>query len=131
MRVLILGDQGAVLDRLRSRITIFWPAEIPVKIAPVFCVVADEAIEAVKEYRPDILLLSFAQKREENAGRKVAEWIDRKYRKPILVAAHSDNTEEEMRQLFEGIRCVSYCIPGDRIKSFIEDCVIKPPSDGT
>jgi hypothetical protein len=114
-----------VLERLERRIGIFWPPDIPVKTAAVYCAWADEAIEAIKEYQPDILLLNYAFRGDEKTGRDVARWIDQTYRTPIRVAAHSDRSEEDLRQLFRGTECVKYFICGDRIKEFIEDCTRK------
>ena len=48
MKILIVDDQGSVLERLKGRIGIFWPPDIPVKTAAVFCAWADEVIEAIK-----------------------------------------------------------------------------------
>ena len=122
IKILVVDDQGPVLEWLERRIGIFWPPDIPVKTVAVYCVTADEAIEAIKEYQPHILLLNYAFQRDEKTGRDVARWIDQKYRTPILVAAHSGRSEEDLRQLFRGTECVKYFICGDRIKDFIEDC---------
>ena len=130
IKILIVDDHGSVLERLERRIGIFWPPDIPVKTTAVYCAGADEAIEAIKEYHPDILLLNYAFRGDEKTGRDVARWIDQKYRTPIRVAAHSDRSEEDLRQLFRGTECVKYFICGDRIKEFIEDCTRKEKADG-
>jgi len=127
VKVLIVSDLGSVLDRLQGRLSIFWPPEKPVKITPVYCAWADEAIEAIQEYRPDILILTYAFRKDEKTGKDVARWIDENYRKPILVAAHSDDTEDELRELFSGTQCVKYFIAGDRVRDFIENCVTTRP----
>ncbi len=121
IRILIVDDHGPVLERLKGRIDIFWPPDIPVKTAAVHCVGADEVIEAIKEYQPDILLLNYAFRADEKTGRDVARWIDQNYRTPIRVAVHSDRSEEDLRQLFRGTECVKYFICGDRIGEFIEE----------
>lgn len=131
MQILIVDDRGPVLERLESRIAIFWPPDIPVKTTAVYCAWADEVIEAIEEYRPDILLLNYTFRHDKKTGKDVALWIDRNYRKPIFVAAHSDNTEEDLRLLFSGTECVKYFICGDRIKDFIEDCIRIDKSDGS
>ena len=130
IKILIVDDQGAVLDRLKKRIAFFWPPDIRVKTTAVYCAWADEAIEAIKEYRPDILLLNYAFRKDEKTGRDVARWIDQHYRTPILVAAHSDRSEEDLRQLFSGTECVKCFICGERIKEFIENCTRKEKADG-
>ena len=130
MKILIVDDQGSVLERLKGRIGIFWPPDIPVKTAAVFCAWADEVIEAIKEYHPDILLLNYAFKNDEKTGRDVARWIDQNYRIPIRVAVHSDRSEADLRALFRGTECVKYFICGDRIKEFIEDCIRNEKADG-
>ncbi|OFV91785.1 MAG: hypothetical protein A3H95_02365 [Acidobacteria bacterium RIFCSPLOWO2_02_FULL_64_15] len=91
----------------------------------MYCLSADEAIEAIQEYQPDILLLNYSFRGGDKTGRDVALWMDRNYRSPIRVAAHSDRSEEDLRQLFKGTECVKYFISGDRIKDFIEDCTRK------
>jgi hypothetical protein len=121
VKILIVDDTGSVLEKLEGRIGIFWPPDIPVKTVAVYCGWADEAIEAIKEYQPDILLLNYAFRRDEKTGRDVARWIDQNYRTPICVAAHADRPEEDLRQLFRGTECVKYFISGDRIKDFVED----------
>ena len=130
-KILIVDDDGSVLERLERRIDIFWPPDIPVKTAAVYCAWADEAIEAIKEYQPDILLLNCAFRNDEKTGRDVARWIDQNYRTPIRVAVHSDRSEEDLRQLFRGTECVKYFISGDRIKDFIEDCTRKEKAEGS
>ena len=129
-KVLIVDDRGPELDRLKRRIDLFWPPEIPVKTSAVYCAWADEAIEAIKEYRPDILLLNYAFRGDEKTGRDVARWIDQNYRTPIRVAAHSDRSEEDLRELFRGTECVKDFISGDRIKEFIEHCTSKEKAEG-
>ncbi len=129
--ILIIDDHGSVLEWLKRRIGIFWPPEIPVKTSAVLCAWADEAIEAIKEYKPDILLLNYTFRGDEKkTGRDVARWIDQNYRLPIRVAAHADRSEEDLRQLFRGTECVKYFICGDSIKDFIEDCTRKEKADG-
>ena len=130
VKILIVDDQGSVLDWLKRRIEIFWPPDIPVKTTAVYCVWADEVIEAIKEYQPDILLLNYAFRNDEKTGRDVARWIDQNYRTPIRVAAHSDRSEEDLRQLFSGTECVKYFICGERIKDFVEECTRKEKADG-
>ena len=122
IKILIIDDQGAVLERLKRRIGIFWPPDIPVKTVAVYCAWANEAIEAIEEYRPHILLLNYAFRHDEKTGRDVARWIDQNYPRRMLVAAHSDRSDEDLRQLFSGTECVKYFICGDGIKEFIEDC---------
>ncbi len=122
IKILIVDDHGSVLDRLKRRVGIFWPPDIPVKTIAAYCAWADEAIEAIREYQPDILLLNYAFVKDEKTGRDVARWIDQNYRTPIRVAAHSDRSEEDLRQLFTGTECVKCFIYEDRIKEFIEDC---------
>ncbi|MBI2149208.1 MAG: hypothetical protein HYU27_01205 [Acidobacteria bacterium] len=129
MQILIVGDHGPTLEKLESRIAIFWPPDIPVKTTAVYCAWADEVIETLTEYWPDILLLNFKFRHDERTGKDVALWIDQNYRQPILVAAYSDNTEEDLRQLFSGAECVKYFIRGDRIKDFIEDCITKDKAE--
>ena len=130
LKILIVGDQGSVLERIEGRMRIFWPPDIPAKTVAVFCASAVETIEAIKEYRPDILLLNDAFRKDEKTGRDVARWIDQSYRTPIRVAVHSDRPEEDLRQLFSGAECVKYFISGDRIKDFIENCTRKERADG-
>lgn len=125
MKILIVDDQGSVLERLKRRIDIFWPPDIPVKISAVYCAWADEVIEAIQEYQPDILLLNYAFRGDEKTGRDVARWIDQNYRAPIYVAAHSDRSEEDLRQLYKGTECIKYFICGDRIKAFVENITTK------
>ncbi|MBI4204675.1 MAG: hypothetical protein HY527_06585 [Betaproteobacteria bacterium] len=129
-KILIVGDHGSPLERLKGRFDIFWPPDIPAKTTAVYCAWADEAIEAIKEYRPDILLLNYAFLQDEKTGRDVARWIDQNYRTPIRVAAHSDRSEEDLRQLFAGTECVKDFICGDRIKEFVEDCTREEKADG-
>ena len=122
VRILIIGDYGAVLDRLKQRIALFWPPEIPVKTVAMYCGWAEEAVGAIKEFQPDIILLNYKFRHdEERTGRDVALWIDRNYGKPVRVAAHADRSEEDLRQLFSGAKCVKYFLCGERLKEFIED----------
>jgi hypothetical protein len=116
-----VGDRGLVLEWLENRIAVFWPPDIPVKTTVVYCAWADEVIETVQEYEPDILLLNYPFVRDEKTGKDVARWIDHYYRKPILVAAYTDRPEEDLRPLFKGTECVKYFICGDRIKDFVEE----------
>lgn len=125
IKILIVDDQGPVLEWLQGRIGIFWPPDIAVKTTAVYCAWADEAIEAIKEYQPDILLLNYAFRHDERTGRDVARWIDQNYRSPIRVAAHSDRSEEELRQLFSGTECVKYFISGESVRDFVEECTRK------
>ncbi len=122
MQLLIVGDQGSVLDRIENRIGIFWPPEIPLKTTAVYCGWAQEVIETVGDYRPDILLLNCVFRHDIETGKDVALWIDRNYRRPILVAAHSDRPEADMREFFRGTECVKYFISGDSIRDFVEYC---------
>ena len=130
MKIVIIGDQGPVLERLERRIDIFWPPDVPVKTVAVHCAWADEAIEAVKEYQPDVLLLNYAFRRDEKTGRDVVRWIDQNYRLPIRVAVHSDRPEDDLHQLFSGTACVKYFISGDNIKDFVEDCARREKAEG-
>jgi len=131
IKILIIDDQGAVLEKLKRRIGFFWPPDIPAKTVAMYCAWADEAIEALKEYQPDILLLNYAFRKDKKTGRDVALWIDQNYRRPIRVAAHSaDCSEEDLRQLFQGTECVKYFLCGERIRDFIEDCTRKESADG-
>jgi len=131
IRILIIDDQGAVLEKLKRRIAIFWPPDIPAKTVAMYCAWADEAIEALKEYQPDVLLLNYKFRRDAKTGRDVALWIEQNYRKRIVVAAHSaDYSEEDLRQLFQGTECVKYFLCGERIRDFIEDCTRKESADG-
>lgn len=124
IKILIVDDKGSVLEKLDGRIKIFWPEDVPVKATPIYCAWADETIEAIQEYQPDILLLNYKYIRDEKTGKDVALWIDQNYWKPIYVAAHSDLPEEEMREHFKGTRCIRYFISGDGIKAFIENAVL-------
>lgn len=121
VKIVIIDDHAPVLERLKGRISTFWPPDIPVKTTAVYCGWAEEAVEAIKEFQPDILLLNYAFERDQKTGRDVARWIDRNYRAPIDVAIHSDRSEEDLRQLFSGIKCVKYFISGDRVRDFIDD----------
>src|SRR3990167_5427512 len=89
-RVLILDDRGPVLERLQSRFDVFWPPEIPVKTLAMYCAWGNEAIEAIKEIQPDILVLNHVFRKDEGAAREVTQWIDQKYPAPLIVAVHSD-----------------------------------------
>ena len=129
-RVLIIGDEGAVLQKLRARVELFWPADISVKTVAVFCGWADEAIVSIADYRPDVLLLNHAFRRDEKTGRDVARWIDEHYGAPIHVAVHGDLAEAELRQLFEGVRCVSHFISGEGVREFIRDCTRRASAAG-
>jgi hypothetical protein len=123
-RALIIGDEGTVLAKLRARVELFWPADVPVKTLAVFCGWADEAIDSIEDYRPDVLLLPHAFRRdEEKTGRDVARWIDEHYRAPIYVAVHGDLAEAELRQRFEGIRCVRYFLSGEGVRELIRDYI--------
>lgn len=124
-RILIVGDTGPAMEKLRNRITVFWPSDMPVKTTPVYCAWAEEAIEAIKEYQPDILLLNDVFRRDDKTGRDVARWIDQHYHSPIRVAAYSDRPEAELRQLFSRAKCVKYFISGDRVRDFVDDCLRK------
>ena len=128
--LVIVGDNGSVLERIVGRIGIFWPPDIPVKTTAVYCAWADEAIETVKEYRPDILLLNETFRKDEKTAKDVARWIDQNYRKPIRVAVYSDRSEEDLRRFFTATECVKYFICGDRIRDFVEDCTRKGNADG-
>ncbi|MCC6850280.1 MAG: hypothetical protein IT294_17450 [Deltaproteobacteria bacterium] len=128
-RILIVGDEGPVLAKLRARIELFWPAEIPMKIVAVFCGWADEAIDSIADYRPDILLLAHAFRRDEKTGRDVARWIDEHYQAPIHVAVHGDLAGAELRQLFEGARCVTHFISGEGVRDFLRDCIPRERSE--
>lgn len=125
VKILIVDDRGSVLEWLKGRIEIFWPADVPFKATAVFCGWADEAIEAIKEYRPDILLLNYAFRGDDKTGVDVARWIDRNYRARMRVAVHSDRAEDELRELFKGTECVKHFISGDRVKEFVEACTRK------
>ncbi|MCC6764131.1 MAG: hypothetical protein IT293_05660 [Deltaproteobacteria bacterium] len=129
-RVLVVCDDPAVLAKLRARVELFWPADIPVKTLAVFCGWADEAIDSIKDYRPDVLLLTHAFRRDEKTGRDVARWIDEHYRAPIHVAVHGDVAEAELRRLFEGVRCVSHFIAGEGVREFIRDCTRPERAEG-
>ena len=129
-KILIVDDHVPVLEWLERRIGIFWPPDIPVKTAAVFCAWADETIEAIKEYQPDILLLNYAFEHDEKTGRDVARWIDQNYRTPIRVAVHSDRSEDDLRQAFRDTECVKYFICGDRIKDFIENYTSEGKANG-
>ncbi len=122
MEILIVGDTGSVLERIKNRIDLFWPPGIPVKATAVFCGWAEEVIEAVGEYRPDVLLLNYSFRGDQRTGKDVALWMDRNYRRPIRVAAYGDQPEDELRQLFAGAECVKYFISGDRFRDFVEYC---------
>ncbi|MBI4520340.1 MAG: hypothetical protein HY701_05860 [Gemmatimonadetes bacterium] len=129
-RILIVGDKGSVLEFLQGRIDFFWPPDIPGKTTAVFCAWADEAIEAIKEYEPEVLLLNYAFRADEMTGKDVARWIDRNYRAPIRVAAYSERPDEDLRELFKGTECVKHFILGDRVKEFVEECTRKEKADG-
>lgn len=131
-RILILDDRGPVLERLQSRIEIFWPSsDIPVKTLAMYCGWGNEAIEAIKEIRPDILLLNHVFRKDDGGAREVTRWIDQHYRAPLLVAVHSDQPEDEVRQFFADAACVKYFICGDLIRDFVEYCLSKRTADGT
>ena len=127
MVIIIVDDQGAVLDRIKKRIEFFWPPDIPMKATAVYCGWAEEVVETIKEFRPDILLLNCVFKKDnKRTGKDVARWIDQNYKRPMLVAAHSDRPEEEIREFFSGTQCVKYFISGDRFRDFVEYCTQKP-----
>jgi len=130
-RILIVGDRGPVLEWLQGRIDIFWPPEIPVKTLAMYCAWGNEAIEAIKEYQPDILLLNHVFRQDEGAAREVARWIDEDYSAPFVVAVYSDQPEEDVRTFFAGARCVTYFICGDRLRDFVEYCISRRTADGT
>jgi hypothetical protein len=121
-KILIVGDQGAVLERLEGRVRLFWPADVPAKTVAVYCGWAEEAIEAVKEYQPDILLLNHAFRNDEKTGRDVARWIDENYRRPLRVAVHGDLPQAELRRLYAGAECVTHVMSGEGVRDFIEGC---------
>lgn len=129
-RILIVDDRGPVLERLQSRIDIFWPPDIPVKTLAMYCAWGNEVIEAIREYQPDILLLNHVFRQDEGAAREVARWIDQNHPADMLVAVHSDQPEEDVRQFFAGVACVKYFLCGDRVKDFIEYCLSKRTADG-
>ncbi len=123
--IIIVGDHGAALEHAKKRIEFFWPPEIKVKIIAVYCVSAVEAVEAVQEYRPALILLHAVFKNDKRTGKDVALWIDRNYKHPILVAAYADLPEEELRKFFDGAQCIHYFIAGDRFRDFVEYCTQK------
>lgn len=124
VRILIVGDTGFALERIESRLKIFWPPDIPMKTTAVYCAWSEEAIEAIGEYRPDILLLNYKFRKDEKTGIDVARWIDQNYRKPIRVAAYSEDPDEDLPELFKGAQCVRYFIRGDRIRNFVEEWAV-------
>ncbi|OFW07111.1 MAG: hypothetical protein A3I61_08365 [Acidobacteria bacterium RIFCSPLOWO2_02_FULL_68_18] len=129
-RVLILDDRGPVLERLQSRFDVFWPPEIPVKTLAMYCAWGNEAIEAIKEIQPDILVLNHVFRKDEGAAREVTQWIDQKYPAPLIVAVHSDEPEDDVRRFFAGAACVKFFICGERVRDFIEYCLSKRTADG-
>jgi hypothetical protein len=121
-RVLILGDEPAMLGKLRGRVELFWPADIPAKTLAVFCGWADEAIDAIRDFRPDVLFLNHAFQRDERTGRDVARWIDDHFPTPIRVAAYGDLPEAELRELYRDVRCVEHILSGEGVRDFIDAC---------
>jgi len=121
-RVLILGDEPAMLGKLRGRVELFWPADIPVKTLAVFCGWVDEAIDVIQDFRPDVLLLNHAFRRDERTGRDVARWIDEHSRAPIRVAVYGDLLETELRELYRDVRCVEHVLSGEGVRDFIDAC---------
>lgn len=121
-RFLILGDEPARLGKLRGRVELFWPADTPVKTLAVFCGWVDEAIDVIQDFRPDVLLLNHAFRRDERTGRDVSRWIDEHCRAPIRVAVYGDILETELRELYRDVRCVEHVLSGEGVRDFIDAC---------
>ncbi|MEB2283719.1 MAG: hypothetical protein B6D46_15735 [Polyangiaceae bacterium UTPRO1] len=122
VRVLIIGDDGPILGKLRGRVELFWPEDVPMKLRALFCGWADEAIDGIKDFRPDVLLLNHVFQRDQQTGVDVARWVDAHYRTPIRVAVHADCSEAELRPLYRDIECVEHFICGESVPEFIRAC---------
>ena len=133
MKILIVDDHDYVPDGLKMWIAAFWPPEVPPEVVTALCSSADLAIEAVKDYQPDVLFLDYSfGGRDRKTGKDVALWIDRNYQKPIRVATHSSHYN--VRELFSGAECVKHFISGisdtEHIKKFIEHCTGRKVTNG-
>lgn len=100
MRILVTDDMDI---RLRQLSVLLCGLGIPAQdIELVSCQVADEAIQAIGEYGPDVLFLDFnyqpALDKSAKTGADVATWVAVHYTKPIFIATHS--TRSDVRKLF-------------------------------
>jgi DNA-binding NarL/FixJ family response regulator len=93
------------------------------KLVAVFCGWAEEAIDTIKEIRPDVLLLNHSFRLDEKTGLDVARWIDAEHRAPIRVAVYGDLSQEELRQLYGDVECVGHFLSGEGVREFIADCM--------
>lgn len=129
MKILVVDDSKESLQRVEEVLRELVEEEVQY----VLCSSASRAIDAIEEYKPNVLFLDWQFEIDPGTetGRGVAQWLIRYWRSPIAVATHTQRNEDEARRLFEGCGNVTHFVGCDvgvsfaRTKQFVEYCQTK------